>query len=85
MLTPKQQDFWNRLSERPVMKSMIERLGLEPVESPEYKRNVEIAKRAEMIIQQMDLMPKTPRKVIKLRKPWEEPDLSWIPKGEAPF
>lgn len=85
MLTPRQQTYWEKLQERPSMQMAIKRLGLEIVESSEYRRNVEIEKRAAMIIDQIELAPKQKRHVIKARLPWEPVDLSWVKDGQCPF
>lgn len=85
MFTPKQQAHWDRLQNNPVFRKMADRLGLEPTESAEYKRNVQIKEKVELLLHQMEMAPKIPRHVIKPRKPWEDPDLSWLPEGSCPF
>ena len=74
------------MQDRPMLKKLIERLDLQVQESKEFKRNVEIEKRAQVLIDQLALTPKEPRRIIKARAWWDAPpDLSWMPPGYCPF
>lgn len=85
MFTPRQQTYWEKLQRQPAMQMAIERLGLEPVETSEYRRNVEITKRVDVLLDQIEQAPKSKRYVIKARLPWDPVDLSWVKPGEVPF
>lgn len=85
MLTPRQQKYWDEFQTRPLGKELVERLGLEVIESEEFKRNKKINERAQMIIDQIELAPKMPRRIIKARLPWDPVDLSWVKPGNCPF
>lgn len=85
MMTPRQQKF---LSEDPRLKEIMERLDCVPVETQEFKMNGKIADRVEGWVSQMELAPRTSRRVLKdesERKPWDSVDLSGIAPGTAPF
>ena len=85
MFTPRQQAYFDRLQENPAFKLALVQLDLAPVETVEYRRNVDIEKRVNLIIDQIEQAPKIKRHVIKPRLPWDPVDLSWVPKDSCPF
>ena len=91
LLTPRQQEWWERRKNEPGLALLIDRLGLELVKQPEVERGEAIQARVNGWIEQLALSPKMPRvveheRVIPERKsPFENPDLSWLKPGECPF
>ena len=85
MMTPKEKVYWEKLQENPAVQLMVERLGLEPAESERFKMNKKIEERVEVIIDQIQMAPVEKRRILRLRKPWEKADLSWVRPGECPF
>lgn len=85
MMTPGQKRYWDKAQGRPEFRLMVDRLGLEVVETAEYKRNMAIEARVEGMIDQISMAPKEKRRVTRERKPWDEPDLSMYKDGSCPF
>lgn len=90
MMTPKQRIFFesNPSPGTRWLRELVERLDAVPVESQEFKMNGKIAERVGSWVDQMGMAPVRPRVVRKDpgdRKPWDEVDLSHIPKGTVPF
>lgn len=86
MLTPREQKYWEKIKDRPKLAMLIERLGLEPVESEAFKKNKKIEERVQLLIDQIPLEPRAKRRVIQERRnPFENPDLSYLKPGEVPF
>lgn len=85
MFTPRQQAYFDRLQDNHAFKFALVQLDLAPVETVEYRRNVEIAKRVDVLLDQIEQAPKSKRYVIKARLPWDPVDLSWVPHGTCPF
>lgn len=85
MLTPRQQIYWDKFQTKPVGKELVDRLGLEVIESEEFKRNKKIEERVDLIIDQISMAPKEKRRVMKPRGPFDQVDLSWVKPGECPF
>lgn len=88
-MTPKQRNFYeSSLSGSGLLGELIARLDAIPVESQEFKMNGKIADRVEGWVSQMDLAPKSCRRVLRDpgdRKPWDKVDLSHLKPGQCPF
>lgn len=84
MQTPRQRVFLTD----PRLKEIMERLDAVPVPSAEWKMNQKISERVGSWVDQMEMAPKSSRRVQKDlsdRKPWDEVDLSHLKPGQCPF
>lgn len=91
LLTPKQQEWWEKAQNDPKMAFAIERLGLEVVKQPAVERGEAIQGRVNSWIEQIALSPQEPRRVVveqyipERLRPFVDPDLSHLKPGECPF
>lgn len=73
MLTPKEQLFLDKISKNENVKLLIDRLGLEPVVSEDFRKSTMVSARVDDLIesfQNRQKLPAKPRTVFKLNDPF---------------
>lgn len=73
MLTPKEQLFLDKISKNENVKLLIDRLGLEPVVSEDFRKSTMVSARVDELIETFEKtrsLPAKPRTVFKLNDPF---------------
>ena len=80
-LTPKQKT----LLTSDCVQKLIKKLDCQVLPSKEFQLGTAISKRVDSWLSDIQNNPPPPRIITRLRKPWDDPDLSGIKPGECPF